>query len=130
MRKLCRAVRPLAAGEPVVTCRQFMPTVSRAARPLANSRLSEACEAGYAMAFGAKRICASTTRMKRGGVKVSVASKTQCAHEQAPNPSVERTANGVCRSFAWGDAVPPLASAHVKRWASPLHLPLAIESQN
>jgi hypothetical protein len=35
--------------------------------------------------------------------------------EQAPNPSVERTANGVRRSCASGEAVPPLAAAHVKR---------------
>ena len=114
MRKLCRAVRPLAAGEPKAACLQFVPTVSRAARPSADSGLSEACEAGYAMAFGAKRNCACTT-LEAGEVKVSEASETQCAREQAPNPSVERTANGGARSCALADAVPPLAAAHVKR---------------
>jgi hypothetical protein len=35
--------------------------------------------------------------------------------EQAPNPSFERTANGVRRWFAFADAVPPLSAAQVKR---------------
>jgi len=46
---LCRAVRPLAAGEPEVACRQFMPTVSRAARPSAVSALVVAVERRYAL---------------------------------------------------------------------------------
>jgi hypothetical protein len=37
------------------------------------------------------------------------------ARPAAPNPSVERTANGVHRSRASANAVPPLAAAHVKR---------------
>jgi hypothetical protein len=37
---------------------------------------------------------------------------------QAPNPSVERTANGGAGLFAQSKSVAPLSAAHLKRWAS------------
>ena len=51
MQRLCRAVRPPAASEPVVARKEFVPTVSRAARPSAASGLCVVGEAGYAVAF-------------------------------------------------------------------------------
>ena len=51
---LCRAVRPLAAGEPEVACRQFMPTASRAGRPLALRALVVAVQRRYALAFASR----------------------------------------------------------------------------
>jgi hypothetical protein len=44
-----------------------------------------------------------------------VACATEPVLKQAPNPSFERTANGVPRSCAFADAVPPLSAAQVKR---------------
>jgi hypothetical protein len=43
--------------------------------------------------------------------------QSQAIETPAPNPSIERTANGGARSSASADALPPLSAAHVKRQA-------------
>ena len=109
---LCRAGRPLAAGEPKVVCEQFVPSVSRAARPSAVSALVVAVERRYALAFAR---CEAKSQHQFGNGTVLNTKVRSRRVQQAPNPSFERTANGVRRSGASSDAVPPLSAAQVKR---------------
>jgi hypothetical protein len=109
---LCRAVRPLAAGEPVVPW-THIPAFEWAARPTAVGALVVAVEGRYALAFGEQE--KPRTQRQRGKVSVLNTSGQTGRVERAPNPSFERTANGVRRSGASGDAVPPLSAAQVKR---------------
>ena len=115
MRELCRAVRPLAAGEPTAACRQFMPSVSRAARPSAVSELFMGHEAGYAEAFRGRSGAAEAQHSMRQVANSMVACAAEQVLEQAPNPSFERTANGGTRLRASAGAKAPLSAAQVKR---------------
>jgi hypothetical protein len=109
---LCRAVRPLAAGAPVLAW-QHVPAFGWATRPSAVGALFVALERRYALDFG-EQVKPRTQRQTGKGSVLNTTGQSGRV-EQAPNPSVERTANGVRRSFAFASAVPPLAAAHVKR---------------
>jgi hypothetical protein len=109
---LCRAVRPLAAGAPVVAC-QNVPAFEWATRPSAVGALFVVVERRYAVNFG--ELVKPRTRQQTGEGSVLNTRGQSGRVEQAPNPSFERTANGVRRSCAFADAVPPLSAAQVKR---------------
>src|SRR5688500_19671079 len=84
---LCRAVRPLAAGEPVVACGQFVPTVSRAARPSAASGQFVSGEAGYAVSFRGRGAAAGAQHPMERGSMTLVACAAEPVLELAPNLS-------------------------------------------
>jgi hypothetical protein len=112
VRALCRAVRPLAAGEPGGRAWRFVPTVSRAARPSAGSDLVVAVEQRYALDLRTSE-AGGRTASEEGSVLNTEAQTGRV--EQAPNPAIERTANGVQPWCTSGEAVPPLSAAHGQR---------------
>jgi hypothetical protein len=109
---LRRAVRPLAAGAPVAAW-PHIPAFEWAARPTAVGALFVVVEGRYALHFGEQEKPRPEQQNGEGSV-LNTRGQIGCV-EQAPNPSFERTANGVRRSGASGQAVPPLAAAQVKR---------------
>jgi hypothetical protein len=94
MQAMRRAARPLAAGEPAVSCRQFAPTVSRAARPSAVSELVGAVEQRYVLTLRTSEAKADTA--SEGG-SVLNAKAQRGRVEQAPDPSIERTCSSGLR---------------------------------
>jgi hypothetical protein len=72
-----------------------------------------AVEQRYALDFGEQE--KPRTQRQTGKVSVLNTSGQNGRVEQAPNPSFERTANGVRRSCAFAGALPPLSAAQVKR---------------
>jgi hypothetical protein len=105
--------RPSAGGRRTAVAYENVPAFEWAARPSAVGALVVAVERRYAVDFGEQ--VKPRTQQQTGKGSVLNTRGQSGRVEQAPNPSFERTANGVRRSFAFADAVPPLSAAQVKR---------------